>query len=256
MTEIGDATTFVLDEKVLLQEYLPLIQRLARRLVSRLPDSVEVDDLVNSGVIGLLDAVSKFDAERQIKFKTYAEFRIRGAMLDDLRSQDWASRSLRNDSNLLESAYASLEHKLGRPAEESEVAAALNLDLDEFYKLLGRARGISLVNFEDMASASDAPNSRNPLEMIALIESDDPFVLLQELELKEHFATAIDDLDERDKIVLQLYYYEELNLKEVGEVLDVSESRVCQMRTQAIIRLRNRIKSLRRIKKSVKRKKL
>lgn len=252
VTETGGAATFVLDEKVLLQEYLPLIQRLARRLVSRLPDSIEIDDLVNSGVIGLLDAVSKFDSERQIKFKTYAEFRIRGAMLDDLRSQDWASRSLRNDSNLLESAYASLEHKFGRPAEESEVAAELNLDLDEFYKLLGRARGISLVNFEDMAP-SDAPNSRNPLEMIALIESDDPFVLFQELELQEHFATAIDDLNERDKIVLQLYYYEELNLKEVGAVLDVSESRVCQMRTQAIIRLRNRIKSLRRIKKSVKR---
>ncbi|MCK5681512.1 FliA/WhiG family RNA polymerase sigma factor [bacterium] len=247
--------TFVLDEAVMLKEYLPLIRRLALRLVSRLPDSIEVDDLINSGVLGLLDAVGKFDSERQIKFKTYAEFRIRGAMLDDLRSQDWASRSLRNDSNLLESTYASLEHKLGRPAEDYEVAEVLKLDLDEFYKLLGRARGISLVNFDDLAAA-DSEGSRNPMEMVALIDGEDPFVLCQELELKEHFAAAIDKLGERDRIVLQLYYFEELNLKEVGEVLEVSESRVCQMRTQAIIRLRNRIKSLRRMKKSVRREEL
>lgn len=239
----------------MLKEYLPLIRRLALRLVSRLPDSIEVDDLINSGVLGLLDAVGKFDSERQIKFKTYAEFRIRGAMLDDLRSQDWASRSLRNDSNLLESTYASLEHKLGRPAEDYEVAEVLKLDLDEFYKLLGRARGISLVNFDDLAAA-DSEGSRNPMEMVALIDGEDPFVLCQELELKEHFAAAIDKLGERDRIVLQLYYFEELNLKEVGEVLEVSESRVCQMRTQAIIRLRNRIKSLRRMKKSVRREEL
>lgn len=239
----------------MLKEYLPLIRRLAHRLVSRLPDSIEVDDLINSGVLGLLDAVGKFDSERQIKFKTYAEFRIRGAMLDDLRSQDWASRSLRNDSNLLESTYASLEHKLGRPAEDYEVAEVLKLDLDEFYKLLGRARGISLVNFDDLAAA-DSEGSRNPMEMVALIDGEDPFVLCQELELKEHFAAAIDKLGERDRIVLQLYYFEELNLKEVGEVLEVSESRVCQMRTQAIIRLRNRIKSLRRMKKSVRREEL
>lgn len=249
MTE-GEAGKFILEEKVLLKEYLPLIQRLAYRQVSRLPDSVEVDDLINSGVIGLLDAVDKFDPNRNVQFKTYAEFRIRGSMLDGLRSQDWASRSLRNDSNLLESAYASLEHKLGRPAEDYEVAEALDLSLEEFYKLLGRARGISLVNFEDLAS--DESDARNPLEMIALIDNDDPFVLFQDQELQQFLAEAIDTLKERDRIVLQLYYFEELNLKEIGMVLDVSESRVCQMRTQAIIRLRNKIKTLRRQKISVK----
>ena len=246
----SEAGNFILEEEVLLKEYLPLIQRLAYRLVSRLPESVEVDDLINSGVLGLLDAVGKFDPGRNIQFKTYAEFRIRGAMLDDLRSQDWASRSLRNDCNLLESAYASLEHKLGRSAEDHEVAEALDLDLEEFYKLMGRARGISLVNFEDLvASESDA---RNPLEMIALIENDDPFVLFQDRELQQFLEEAIDNLKERDRIVLQLYYFEELNLKEVGMVLDVSESRACQMRTQAIVRLRNKIKTLRRQKISVK----
>ncbi len=246
----SDAGNFILEEDVLLKEYLPLIRRLAYRLVSRLPDSVEVDDLINSGVLGLLDAVGKFEPDRNIQFKTYAEFRVRGAMLDDLRSQDWASRSLRNDSNLLESTYASLEHKLGRPAEDYEVAEVLDLSLEDFYKLLGRARGISLVNYEDFAASDDDP--RSPLEMIALIESDDPFVLCQDREQQEHLVEAIDDLKERDRIVLQLYYFEELNLKEVGMVLDVSESRVCQMRTQAIVRLRNKIKTLRRKKISVK----
>ena len=247
-SEVGN---FVLEEKVLLKEYLPLIQRLAYRLVSRLPESVEVDDLINSGVIGLLDAVGKFDSNREVQFKTYAEFRIRGAMLDDLRSQDWASRSLRNDANLLESTYASLYHKLGRPAEDQEVAEALDLSLEGFYKLLGRARGISVVNLEDLAAQSD--DSRGPIEMMALIESEDPFVLCQDLELEEFLEVAIDDLKERDRIVLQLYYFEELNLKEIGVVLEVSESRVCQIRTQAIIRLRNKIKTLRRKKISVKR---
>lgn len=247
-SEVGN---FVLEDEILLREYLPLIQRLAYRLVSRLPESVEVDDLINSGVIGLLDAVGKFDSGREVQFKTYAEFRIRGAMLDDLRSQDWASRGLRNDANLLESTYASLEHKLGRPAEDQEVAEVLDLSLEEFYKLLGRARGISIVNLEDLAAPSD--DSRSPIEMMALIESDDPLVLCQDRELQEFLEEAIDDLKERDRIVLQLYYFEELNLKEIGVVLEVSESRVCQIRTQAIIRLRNKIKTLRRKKISVKR---
>ncbi len=140
---------------------------------------------------------------------------------------------------------------MGRSAEDHEVAEVLDLSLEDFYKLLGRARGISLVNYDDLAgSDSDAP--RSPLEMIALIENDDPFALCQELELQNHLTEAIDDLKERDRIVLQLYYFEELNLKEVGMVLDVSESRVCQMRTQAIVRLRNKIKTLRRKKISVK----
>jgi len=251
---VGDLESgkkFTLDEKTLVEEYLPLVQRLAQRLASRLPENIEVDDLINSGVVGLLDAVSKFDPSRQIRFKTYAEFRIRGAMLDDLRTQDWASRSLRNDCNLLESTYASLEQKLGRAAEDHEVAAALDLSLDEFHRLLSRARGISLVNFEDLGGGR-SEDIRDPLELFALVENEDPFALCQERELQEELVAAIDALRERDRLVLYLYYFEEMNLKEIGLVLEVSESRVCQMRTQAIIRLRNKIKSLRHQKKSVK----
>ncbi len=251
MSEVEESGVFRLSEEELQREYLPLIGRLAHRLVSRLPGSVEVDDLINSGVVGLLDAVSKYDPARKIKFKTYAEFRIRGAMLDELRTQDWASRSLRQDYNLLENAYASLEQKLGRPAEDHEVAAALSLDLDEFYRLLSRARGISLVNFDDLLAARSGED-RDPLELLALVDSDDPFVLCQEREFREELVQALEALRERDRLVLYLYYFEELNLKEIGQVLEVSESRVCQMRTQAIIRLRNKIKSLRRAKKSVK----
>jgi RNA polymerase sigma factor for flagellar operon FliA len=242
---------FVLSDGELQKEYLPLINRLAHRLASRLPENIEVDDLINSGVVGLLDAVSKFDPERKIKFKTYAEFRIRGAMLDELRSQDWASRSLRQDCNLLENAYAFLEQRLGRPAEDHEVASSLNLNLEDFHQLLSRARGVTLVNFDDLAGAR-SEEARDPLEMLALVGSDDPFALCQEREFQDELVRALEELKERDRLVLYLYYFEELNLKEVGQVLEVSESRVCQMRTQAIIRLRNKIKSLRRCKKSVK----
>lgn len=246
VSETGEeAASFVLSEEELVRDYLPLIQRLAYRLASRLPDNVEVDDLINSGVIGLLDAVGKFDAGRSIQFRTYAEFRIRGAMLDDLRSQDWASRGLRNDCNQLENAYAGLEQKLGRPAEDHEVADCLGISLDEFHRLLSRTRGISLVNFEDLSSSS-SDNPRSPLEMIPLIEDNDPYVLCQDLEAQRLLEEAVEALNERDRLVLHLYYFEELNLKEVGLVLDVSESRVCQMRTQAIVRLRNKIKNLRR----------
>mgnify|MGYP000408209934 CR=1 FL=1 len=245
-----ETENLVLSDDVLLKEYLPLVRRLAYRLASRLPENIEVDDLINSGVIGLLDAVGKYDRTREVQFKIYAEFRIRGAMLDDLRSQDWATRGLRQESNALENAYAELEHRLGRPAEDHEVAAAMGLSLEEFHKLLGRARGISLVNFEDLSSPA-VNNPRDPLELISLIENEDPYVLCRDREAQEMLALAIDSLGERDRLVLQLYYFEELNLKEIGLVLEVSESRVCQMRTQAIIRLRNRIKNLRRKKFSV-----
>ncbi|MBN2706401.1 MAG: FliA/WhiG family RNA polymerase sigma factor [Deltaproteobacteria bacterium] len=250
MSETG-AETFTLSDEELVRDYLPLIQRLAYRLASRLPENVEADDLINSGVIGLLDAVGKFDPGRNIRFRTYAEFRIRGAMLDDLRSQDWASRGLRNDCNQQETAYATLERRLGRPAEDDEVAASLDLSLEEFHQLLGRTRGISLVHFEDL-NAAGADSARNPLELIPLVEDNDPYVLLQDLEARRLLEEAVAALDDRDRLVLHLYYYEELNLKEVGLVLDVSESRVCQMRTQAIIRLRNKIKNLRRRKISAK----
>ncbi len=230
--------------EALVLEYLPLIQRIAQRISSRLPDNVDLNDLINSGVIGLIDAISKFDASRKIKFKTYAEIRVRGAILDELRAQDWASRSLRSDSNLLENTYNYLEQKLGRPAEDEEMAEALNLSLEEFYKLLGKAKGISLVNFEDM-HFENGEELRDPYEFVRLLDGDDPFDLFKDKEMHNFLVEAIDLLPERERLVLSLYYFEDLNLKEIGLILGVSESRVCQMRTKAIIHLKNKTRQAR-----------
>ncbi|MBN2233021.1 MAG: FliA/WhiG family RNA polymerase sigma factor [Deltaproteobacteria bacterium] len=225
-------------------EYLPLIQRVAQRIASRLPDNVDLNDLINSGVIGLIDAISKFDPSRGIKFKTYAEIRVRGAILDELRTQDWASRSLRSDNNLLENTYNYLEHKFGRPAEDEEVAEALGVSLEEFYKLLAKAKGISLINFEDL-HFENGEELRDPYEYVRLLDSEDPFGLFKDKEMRSMLVEAIDQLPERERLVLSLYYFEDLNLKEIGLIMGVSESRVCQLRTKAIIHLKNKTKRIR-----------
>ncbi|MBW1644802.1 MAG: FliA/WhiG family RNA polymerase sigma factor [Deltaproteobacteria bacterium] len=234
----------------LVLEYLPLIQRIAQRIASRLPDNVDINDLINSGVIGLIDAISKFDPSRKIKFKTYAEIRIRGAILDELRAQDWASRSLRSDSNLLENTYNYLEQKLGRPAEDEEMAEALGISLEEFYKLLSKAKGISLINFEDL-HFENGEELRDPYEFVRLLEGDDPFALFKDKELHTFLVEAIDQLPERERLVLSLYYFEDLNLKEIGLIMGVSESRVCQLRTKAVIHLKNRTRRARLAKKGM-----
>ncbi|MBN2333722.1 MAG: FliA/WhiG family RNA polymerase sigma factor [Deltaproteobacteria bacterium] len=233
--------------QALVVEYLPLIQRIAQRIASRLPDNVDINDLVNSGVIGLIDAISKFDPSRQIKFKTYAEIRVRGAILDELRAQDWASRSLRSDSNLLENTYSYLEQKFGRPPEDEEVAESLGVSMEDFYKLLGKAKGISLINFEDM-HFENGEELRDPYEFVRFLEGDDPFALFKDKELHTFLVESIDQLPERERLVLSLYYFEDLNLKEIGMILGVSESRVCQLRTKAIIHLKGKTKRARMAK--------
>jgi RNA polymerase sigma factor for flagellar operon FliA len=230
--------------EALVVEYLPLIQRVAQRIASRLPSNVDLNDLVNSGVIGLIDAIRKFDPTRGIKFKTYAEIRVRGAILDELRAQDWASRSLRSDSNLLENTYNYLEQKLGRPAEDEEVAEVLGVTMEEFYRLLAKAKGISLINFEDL-HFENGEELRDPYEYVRLVESDDPFGLFKDKEMRGILVEAIDQLPDRERLVLSLYYFEDLNLKEIGLIMGVSESRVCQLRTKAIIHLKNRTRCIR-----------
>jgi RNA polymerase sigma factor for flagellar operon FliA len=230
--------------EALVVEYLPLIQRVAQRIASRLPSNVDLNDLVNSGVIGLIDAIRKFDPTRGIKFKTYAEIRVRGAILDELRAQDWASRSLRSDSNLLENTYNYLEQKLGRPAEDEEVADVLGVTMEEFYRLLAKAKGISLINFEDL-HFENGEELRDPYEYVRLVESNDPFGLFKDKEMRGILVEAIDQLPDRERLVLSLYYFEDLNLKEIGMIMGVSESRVCQLRTKAIIHLKNRTKRIR-----------
>ena len=229
-------------EEVIL-EYLPLVKYIAYRIAGRLPSHLEVDDLINSGLIGLMDAMQKFDPSKKIKFKTYAEFRIRGAILDELRNLDWVPRSLRQKINRVENAFKSLESQLGRPAEDEEVAFQLDMPVEEFQKILDESKGLSLISIEDIRVDEDENGRTNLLTFLAdktLLNPADSYNLDQVYHI---VANTIDELPEKERLVISLYYYDELTMKEIGEILNVTESRVSQIHTKAIIRLRNKLKS-------------
>jgi RNA polymerase sigma factor for flagellar operon FliA len=222
-------------------EYAPLIKYIAQKIASRLPSNIELDDLISCGVIGLMDAIEKFDPSRDNKFKTYAEFRIRGSILDELRSQDWVPRSVREKAKVIEKAYAQLEGELGRPATDDEMCAHLNINQDEFYELLDKAKSVSVLNIDDAATFSRGDKKL----MMGLLEhrrSSNPFHAINYKKSQERIKEAIKSLPEKQRLVLSLYYYEDLNLKEIGQVLDVTESRVSQLHTQAIIKLKMKLK--------------
>ncbi len=221
-------------------EYAPQIKFIAHRLAMRLPPHVDMDDLISSGVIGLIDAIDKFDPSRNIQFKTYAEFRVRGAMLDDLRSRDWVPRSVRQKSAVLEKAYAEIEQKVGRPASDEEVAGALNITMDDFYDLLNRTRGLSMVSIE--SDDEDSGVSRKILESLTADIEENPFNVLRKKELQMLMARAVDQLPDNEKKVVSLYYYDELTMKEIGKVLDITESRVSQIHTKAMLRMRGKLR--------------
>lgn len=221
------------DRDALVEAHLPQVKFIAERLAAKLPPSVDRDDLIGAGVLGLLDAVDKFDPTRGVQFKTYAEMRVRGAMLDSLRSLDWAPRSMRQRAREVEAAYRQIEQKYGRPAEEEEVSAALGLSTAQFHALLGELQGLTLLGLEggsedDAFHAPQIPDdpARNPL------------TLYEHAEGRARLIEAIDRLPARERQVVALYYLEELTMKEVGAVLGITESRVSQLHTQAILRLR------------------
>jgi len=223
-------------------KYASLVKYLAQKIAMRLPANIELDDLISAGVIGLMDAVDKYDHTRDNKFKTYAEFRIRGAMLDELRSQDWVPRSVREKAKQLERVFAKLEHERGRPATEQEICEELKISHEEYQNLLNEVRSVSLLNFDDLNSLTKTDKK----SMIGLIESGkvpNPFAEISRSNVKGMVEKAIADLPEKQRLVLALYYYEDMNLKEIGRVLEVTESRVSQLHTQAIIRLKSRLKN-------------
>jgi RNA polymerase sigma factor for flagellar operon FliA len=226
----------------IIREYAPLIKYIAQKIAARLPANIELDDLISAGVIGLMDAIDKYDPTRDNKFKTYAEFRVRGAILDELRSQDWVPRSVREKSKMLERAYAKIEHELGRPATEEEVCVELNLNKEEFYDLLNQVRSVSLLSYEDINSFSRS-DKRAALGLSETGRAANPFSEVNVANLKKMIAQAIEELPEKQRLVLSLYYYEDLNLKEIGRVLDVTESRVSQLHTQAVYRLKAKLKN-------------
>jgi RNA polymerase sigma factor for flagellar operon FliA len=225
------------DEQIV--RYLPLVKYLALRMLARLPSHVELDDLINYGIIGLMDAVDKFDQSRGVKFKTYAELRIRGAILDGLRELDWVPRSYRRRQRELERAYRKLESELGRNVTDEEVALELQIDLDEFYALLDSLKGVQLGSIE----AIGRDGEENLVEYIPDREENSPTFIMEKIELQKLLAVGIDGLPEKERLVLSLYYFEGLTMKEVGLVLGITESRVSQLHSKAVIRLRGRLKT-------------
>jgi len=225
------------DKEQLVQRFVPLVKRIAYHLMARLPPSVQFDDLVQNGMLGLLDAMGRFQEGFGAQFETYATQRIRGAMLDGLRENDWLPRQLRRELRRIEAALTQLEHAYGRIPSEKELADSLGMSLAEYQKTLQEARGHQLLYFEDFVEAGD----EDFLERHFTDSDADPARLLEDQNLRECLMAAIEQLPEREKMVMALYYDQELNLREIGEVMEVTESRVCQLHSQAILRLRAQV---------------
>lgn len=226
----------------LLLEHLPTVRYLARRIHERLPQHVEMDDLISAGVVGLIDAFSKFDHTKQVQFKSYAQFRIRGAILDSLRTLDWSPRELRRKGRAVEEAIRSVTHKLGRVPSEQEIAREMDLDLGAYQQLLGELKGLEIGSLH-MERTEDSGDEE--LSYIPGSPDDDPLFQCLQGEMKQRLADAIEELPEKERMVLTLYYYEELTMKEIGLTLGVVESRVSQIHSSAVVRLRAALAGLR-----------
>ncbi|MFK7864421.1 MAG: RNA polymerase sigma factor FliA [Pseudohongiellaceae bacterium] len=231
-TEGGDKNEN-LDEVV--NRYAPLVKRIAHHLLLRMPASVQVDDLIQSGMIGLLEASKKYDVTKGASFETYAGIRIRGSMLDEVRKGDWAPRSVHRKSRKVAEAIKAIEARTGKDAKVQDIAKEMDIDLNSYYAILQDASGSRLFSFDDVMEGDDSAIET------AAGELPGPCDGLQRDTFKAHLANAIDSLPDREKLVLALYYDEELNLKEIGEVIGVSESRVSQIHSQAALRLRARL---------------
>lgn len=223
-----------LNREQLVLQFAPLVKRIAYHLLLRLPASVQVDDLIQNGMLGLLDALGRYEDGFGAQFETYAVQRIRGSMLDGLREEDRLSRGLRREIRRVEAAINMLEQQHGRRPTESELSEALGMSLADYQKLLYDARGHQLLYLEDMTGDGDD----DFLEHNAAGNSPDPLDMLEDANMRAALVRAIDNLPEREKNMMSLYYEEDLNLREIGEVMGVSESRVCQLHTQAVARLR------------------
>jgi RNA polymerase sigma factor for flagellar operon FliA len=228
----------------LIVEHLPQIKYIAQRISTKLPSHVELNDLVSAGILGLLDAIEKFDPNRGVKFKTYAELRIKGAILDSLRNLDWAPRSLRKKSKDLEKVYRELEQRLGRPATDKEVCESMGISLDEFYELVDQIKGLNLGSFQEISTQDDDKNGEPLVRYVPDAPQMDPFFVFHKSEVQTILAGAIDTLPKKERLVVSLYYFDELTMKEIGKVLGVNESRVSQLHTKAMLRLRTKLRKV------------
>jgi RNA polymerase sigma factor for flagellar operon FliA len=222
----------------IIKDYVPLVKFVAHRVASRLPSHVELDDLINSGILGLMDAIEKFEPARNIKFKTYAELRIKGAILDGLRDLDWVPRSLRRKKKDIESAYHMLEQQMGRAATDEEVARHLGIPLEELHKNLDELKGVTLGTFVEVGEDGEGESL---ISFVPDPDAEDPHQTFQASEIKEILRDAMEVLPKKEKFVVQLYYFDELTMKEIGTLLNITESRVSQLHTKAMLRLRGKL---------------
>lgn len=232
------------DQKIrdhFIKKYAPLVKYVAGKVSMNMPHNVEFDDLLSYGVFGLIDAINKFEPNRGIKFKTYAMTRIRGAIFDELRSIDWVPRSIRQKAKQVEQVISDLENKLGRTVEDEEIAREMGVSNEEFQVLLNKLSGASILSLNDIWYLGDDSDELSILETLEAPRNMNPDVLVEKEEIRDYIVEAIKKLPDKEKKVIVLYYYENLTLKEIGDVLEVTESRVSQLHTKAIMRLRGRL---------------
>lgn len=230
-----------LDRNAMIKQYQPLVRRLAHHMMAKLPANVQVDDLIQVGLIGLAEALTRYEAAQGVQFETFATQRIRGAMLDELRGNDWMSRGSRKSQKEIEQALRRLEHQLGRPPLESEIAADMGLSLADYQTLLGKVRGTQLMYLEDMARGNEDDDSY--LDRHVADSDADPMNMLRDQRLRQALVAAIKNLPEREQFIMSMYYEKDMNLKEIAAVLDVTESRICQLHSQSIARLRAKMRT-------------
>lgn len=232
--------------EMLVKQYAPLVKYVAGKVAVGMPHNVEFDDLVGYGVFGLFDAIEKFDPDKHVKFKTYAVTRIRGAIFDELRSIDWVPRSVRQKTREVEEAVRRLEASLGRPATDEEIARDLGISVRDLEKLMMKISGTSILSLNDVWYTGDDNDKVSIADSIESPHSLNPDVIVEKDEIKRVIVQSIQELPEKEKTVLVLYYYEDLTLKEIGKVLEVTESRVSQLHTKAILRLRAKLTNIKK----------
>ncbi|MCS4511220.1 RNA polymerase sigma factor FliA [Xylophilus ampelinus] len=229
-----------LDREAMIRQYVPLVRRLAHHMIAKLPPNIEIDDLIQVGMMGLAEALSRYEASQGVQFETFATQRIRGAMIDELREGDWMSRGSRKSQKDIEHAVRRLEQRLGRSPLESEIAAELEMTLTDYQSLLAKVRGTQLVYLEDMGAGQDDDSF---LDRHVADSDADPMQQLRDQRLRTSLVAAIEGLPEREKFIMSMYYDDDMNLKEIAAVLGITESRVCQLHSQSIARLRARMRS-------------
>jgi RNA polymerase sigma factor FliA len=228
------------------KQYAPLVKYVAGKVAIGMPHNVEFDDLVGFGVFGLFDAIEKFDPDKHVKFKTYAVTRIRGAIFDELRSIDWVPRSVRQKAREIEDTIHRLEASLGRSVSDEEIAKELNMNMDEFQKVMLKVSGTSMLSLNDVWYNNDENDKISIVDSIESPSSMNPDTIVEKEEIKRVIVEAINELPDKEKKVLVLYYYEDLTLKEIGQVLEVTESRISQLHTKAIMRLRAKLTNIKK----------